>query len=69
MMLLAGAPLDVIKTIAAVLMLGDHINSALVDPPSSWSDGSAVLPFRSSALFSLVTSSAVWTHARTLHGF
>ena len=46
MMLLAGAPLDVIKTIAAVLMLGDHINSALVDPPSLlvWRFGRIAFP-------------------------
>jgi hypothetical protein len=31
---MAGAPLDVIKVAAAALMLADHVNSALVDPPS-----------------------------------
>jgi len=29
---MTGAPLDLIKLVAAVLMLADHINSALVDP-------------------------------------
>jgi hypothetical protein len=33
MMATTGAPLDLIKVVAAVLMLGDHINSALIDPP------------------------------------
>jgi hypothetical protein len=32
-MVFAGAPLDVVKVAAAAFMLGDHINSALYNPP------------------------------------
>jgi hypothetical protein len=44
--MMIGAPLDVIKTVAALLMLGDHINSALVDPPALlvWRFGRIAFP-------------------------
>jgi TraX protein len=46
MMAFAGASLDLIKTVAAVLMLGDHINSALVEPPALlvWRFGRIAFP-------------------------
>jgi TraX protein len=45
-MLMTGAPLDLIKVVAAVLMLGDHINSAVVDPPALlvWQFGRIAFP-------------------------
>ena len=45
-MAFAGASLDLIKTVAAVLMLGDHINSALVEPPALlvWRFGRIAFP-------------------------
>jgi hypothetical protein len=46
MMAFTGAPLDLIKTVAAVLMLGDHINSALLEPPALlvWRFGRIAFP-------------------------
>lgn len=43
---MSGAPLDVIKVAAAALMLADHVNSALVDPPSLqvWRFGRIAFP-------------------------
>jgi hypothetical protein len=45
-MVVAGAPLDLVKVLAAVLMLGDHINSALYDPPELlvWRFGRIAFP-------------------------
>ena len=43
---MAGAPLDAIKVAAAAFMLADHVNSALVDPPSlvAWRVGRIAFP-------------------------